>query len=76
MKLWLVRRNDSVSYDEYDSMVVRATDQVEAVRLCNELTHSTRSYGDPECGNFDDSTVTEIISEGEPTIILGSFNAG
>jgi len=63
MKLYLVTRNDETDYDEYDSFVVRAENEEEAIELCKY------SY-------MKNSTVTEITQEGERGQILGSYNAG
>ena len=64
MKLFLVEV-DGCGYDEYDSFVVRAADEENALMACNEETWTK-----------DNTKVTEILTEGQEQIILGSFNAG
>ena len=66
MKLYLVERTDSVSYDEYDSWVVAAKSPKEARKLCN--------WGVP----IEEvrTRVTEIKPGVKARKILGSFNAG
>jgi hypothetical protein len=68
MKLWLVKRNDSVGYDEYDSVVVRAStmEQARVLVLDAEMEGFTA----------DNMVVEPLEVPGEPGIILGSYNAG
>ena len=70
MKLYLVEA-DWCDYDQYDSFVVWAKSQEEALRL-------VRAKDDPTTmNNFDDNVkVTEIKKPKESGIVLGSFNAG
>ena len=64
-KIYLVKTDD-LSYDYYDSFVVIAKNEEEAIKLCEE-----------EAGNFNklNTTIIEIIPD-NPRIVLGSFNAG
>lgn len=84
MKIWLVSRNDSVDYDEYDAKVVRAATEAEALFIA-----SRDEYWDGDAKTMvmdlekkddafpiDDVTVEEVVAEGEPSVILASFNAG
>ena len=64
MKLFLVKVN-SYYYDDYDSKVVRAENETEALLICGE-----------ESWTIDNTKITEITIDGEKQIILGSFNAG
>jgi hypothetical protein len=64
MKLFLVVV-DSYDYEEYDSFVVRAEDEENALMVCNE-----------EAWTKDNTTITEIKTKGKEKIILGSYNAG
>jgi len=57
MKLFLVYRNDSVDYDEYESAIVVAESPEEAVDLLKEA-HGV--FNDNLWGNYD-VTVEEII---------------
>ena len=72
MKVYLVKRNDKIDWDEYDAFVVIARDEQDAVHL----SHA-------ECGEYggefrsDNTSVTEITpSDAQRGIVLGSFNAG
>ena len=66
MKIYWVGRTDDVDYDEYDSFVVIAEDEQDAVIQCNN-----------DLFRFDNTVVDEIIPENEKKgIVLGSFNAG
>jgi len=69
-KLWLLKRTDNVSYDEYDSFVVRATTEKKA-RVIARKNNSVSSWTDDvfiEC--------KRLSVRGKAEIILGSFNAG
>lgn len=70
MKLYLVEA-DWCDYDQYDSFVVWAKSQDEALSL-------VRAKDDPTTmNNFNDNVkVTEIKKPKESGIVLGSFNAG
>jgi hypothetical protein len=74
MKLWLVS-TDYCSYDEYDSFVIRAETELDARAIADAQPdgsgHKTGFWN-----NTEKVTVTEITAEGEPEVILGSFNAG
>lgn len=71
LKIFHIVRNDKVGWDEYDSAVVIAQSEEEAVNILQEK-HGTdkgntwRSY---------DVSVKEVIPD-KPRIILESFNAG
>ena len=71
MKLWLVQ-TEYYTYDEFDSFVVRAESETAAREVAGQ--------GDEYHKNFwrasKKVTVKEITVEGEPEVILGSFNAG
>lgn len=70
MKLYLVEAS-WCDYDQYDSFVVWAKSQDEALSL-------VRAKDDPiTMNNFNDNVkVTEIKKPKESGIVLGSFNAG
>lgn len=72
MKIYLVKRNDMIDWDEYDAFVVIAIDEQDAV----DISHAEcREYG----GEFriDNTDITEIIPfDDKRGIVLGSFNAG
>jgi len=77
MKFWMVKNTGSVGYDEYDSFVVRAATAEDARAV---VARYLDSDWDPDRAIFWRTsprvTVTEIPVEGEPELILGSFNAG
>ena len=72
MKLWLVSTTH-YSYDDYDAFVIRAETELDARAIAN-------TQGDGHHAGFWDNvkrvTVEEITAEGEPKIILKSYNAG
>ena len=60
MKLYLVHRNDSVDYDEYESAIVIAESQEDAIQMLK--TSLEEKYGEGQewmWGNFD-VTVKEV----------------
>ena len=75
MKLYLVHRNDSVDYDEYESAIVIAESQEDAIQMLK--TSLEDKYGEGQeamWGNFD-VTVKEV-SLNERKIILQMLCAG
>ena len=70
MKLWYLERTDGVGWDDYDSFVIRAATKAGAIDI--SLTHG---WGASNAG-YDDIDCTELLQDGEPDIIIGSFNAG
>ena len=75
MKLYLVYRNDSVDYDEYESAIVIAESQEDAIQMLK--TSLEDKYGEGQeamWGNFD-VTIKEVSLE-EPKIILKMLCAG
>ena len=71
MNLYLVKRNDYVDYDEYNSAVVAAESPEEAVQILKDKYSSKYLLG---WGKWD-VTVT-LIAPTEPGIIHESFRAG
>ena len=67
--IWVLKRFDSVGYDEYEGFVVRAPTEPEARALC--------PFGDEDDIWVDPTKVhcTRIIA-GPVAIILAAFNAG
>lgn len=84
MKLFLVERTDPVDWDEYDSLVIRAYNKEHALDIASKTDDEYSAYSDRiyvravylGMGNRESLTATEITYEGEPGVILGSFNAG
>ena len=71
MKLFIIEFNEN-GYDQYDSFIVRANNEDEVVKILKKV-HKNDYNGIDWEGGF---TVKEIHLEGEPKILLGSFNAG
>jgi hypothetical protein len=71
MPIYLVERNDNIRYDEFDSMVVIARDELHAIELVKEEDWTTT---EPE--SWDEATVTEVSEEDGFGVVLSSFNAG
>ena len=75
MKLYLVHRNDSVDYDEYESAITIAESPEDAIQLLK--TSLEEKYGEGQeamWGNFD-VTVKEVDLN-EQKIILQMLCAG
>lgn len=71
--LYLIKFNEN-DYDEYDSFVVRAKDEAEAVSVIERAYPKSQSYcGVPWRHGY---TVESIPEKGDAEIILGSYNAG
>lgn len=69
MRLWLVLRTNGCDYDEYDGAVVREETEESALSLaCDELVGFA--------GDRENISVTEILFDGEPGLVLTSFRAG
>lgn len=77
MNLYLIKRTDEHDYDEYDSILVRASDPARAVEMAT-ATHE--SWDSPLYSGFkpDGSNlkVEEVRLRGPEGLIIGSFNAG
>lgn len=76
MKIYLVSRTDNVDYDQFDSFVVTASTSEEAIEYLNSIYNPDKSYSD-----WSRKVKVEFIGVAtdeytEPTVILGSFNAG
>lgn len=70
MMLWLLERTDSVGYDEYDSLVVRAASEDEARKVAD----SSHCYGPWLDTQY--CVVKRIDVDGEAEIVHASFCAG
>ncbi len=72
MNLYLISRKGAVTYDEYDSMVIRARNEDHARELA--AVHDTF---DSKIWLAPTRTSVEKLSQhGSPGVVLGSFNAG
>jgi hypothetical protein len=87
VNLYLITRTDRHDYDEYDAILVRASDPVAALgMLARELDswthkgHACRNYCTEEYSGFradgSNAKVEEVPLDGPPALIVGSFNAG
>ena len=75
MKLYLVYRNDNVDLDEYESAIVVAESQEDAINMLKKSLEETHGEGKEEMwGNFD-VTVKEVDLN-EQKIILQMLCAG
>ena len=75
MKLYLVYRNDSVDYDEYESAIVVAESQEDAIQMLKASLEETYGEGQEAMwGNFN-VTVKEVDLN-EQKIILQMLCAG
>lgn len=71
MKLWYLERTDGVGWDDYDSMVIRAATRTGAI----DISFESGGWGAHNAG-YDDIDCTELLQDGKPGVIIGSFNAG
>ena len=68
MNIYNIYRNDGCDYDEYDSFIVLADSDSDAV----QMILNSNTYGSFNSKNIE----VNLIDEKEPKILLGSFNAG
>jgi hypothetical protein len=76
MKLWLLQETEHESnggWNTFDGFVIRAVSEAEARRQAN-----CKSDAGDDGRWLDDERTTceEILSEGAPRVVLGSFNNG
>ena len=77
-KIFLVTVEE-FGYDEYDSMVVIANNEQEAINLCKDEDYETATSGWGSDGFVKTQgkiTATEIDLTKDSQVILKSFNAG
>jgi len=78
VKLWLIERTDSWSWDDYDSAVVAAADE----QAARETTPCEHRWGDKSSSWCISPEMVRVkllgtaASGTEPGVILTSFNAG
>ena len=76
INIYLIKRLTEVSYDEYDSFVIRAENEIQARNMAFNVSNDFyKNY----CHDFKDlskSSCEIITKEGTEEIILSSFNAG
>lgn len=81
MALYKITRTDDWDYDEYDEVVVRAGSKEEALRVVL-AGEDTTEHGYPTWHRDfhgiteSNAAVEEIAADGEPAIIVASYNAG
>lgn len=76
MNLYKAKVTGPISWDEYDGFVVRAESE-EAARALVIATYQSELHYNRQ--SFSDSNYLEIVllpTEGPPSIVLHSFNAG
>ena len=76
MKLYKIERTDSIDYDEYDALVVRAKDEQQVRDIALGLGEFEKDGHYLGFGIVDNFTITEVTADGEPGVIVSSFNAG
>lgn len=79
MPLYEVSRTDSTDYDEYDAVVVRASNETDALNVVLTSPGHWLYDGKPMRGfraDGSNASVERIVEDGPTEIILGSFNAG
>lgn len=70
LKIYYIVRNDGANWDEYDSAVVVAHNEEEAIEILKK-DHTTGEYNG--WGSYDVS-VKEVVTD-SPRIVIESFNA-
>lgn len=78
LKIYLIRRNERIDYDEFDAIVVIAKDRKSALQITpypnEEDDNSMWAWAKP------DKLTAEFIgyakAGSKPGLVLGSFNAG
>jgi len=79
MKLYLISRTDSWSYDDYDSAVVAAPSEDIAKSIHPYVGHDGDeecSYGWPSIDKVAVKLIGEAVEGTEAGVICASFNAG
>jgi hypothetical protein len=80
MKLYKVERTDYIGWDEYDAVVVYATDEENAKRIgIQYMSTQEERVKVTYIGIADDAMIKEHeqhVDESKKNIILDSFNAG
>ncbi len=80
MKLYKVERTDYIEWDEYDAVVVYATDEENAKRIgIQYMSTQEESVKVTYIGIADDAMIKEHeqhVDKSKKNIILDSFNAG
>jgi len=74
MRIYLIRRTDTVGYDEYDAHVVYARNPKEVREMAK--TKAGRYGEDSEVWDTAKVTLVGAAPRRKPSIILSSFNAG
>lgn len=74
MHIYLIERTDRVGYDEYDSAVVVAQSEEQALELLKKK--HPNDYTTYHCWGDFKSVIIRELSLTAPAIILESFNAG
>ena len=78
MNLYLLRRIDQVDYDQYEEILVRATNQDQAYKIAQKfvLDDHKHRYNDGLYFNIENIEIMEIKQNGNPGVIISSFISG
>jgi len=80
MKLWLISRNDSVGYDEFDSAVVAAETDIEAGRMYpsdgTDIDGTEGGAWVSDVALVDVEYLGEAVDGTQKGVICASYNAG
>ena len=74
MNIYLISRNDSVDYDQYDSAVVVAESPERAIEILKEAHQKHKYMFSVPWGNWDVSV--QSVPLNFEHIVIESFNAG
>ena len=76
MRLYLIRRTDNFSYDEYDSAVVAAKSKKDASTIHPEEDARYRDYGWTTLDNIEVKYIGRAKRRTKRGVICASYNAG
>jgi len=80
MRLFVLNATISIGYDEYDSFVVRASNEAKARAIATVAEFGddpSRRYGYSDVWlNPEKSTCLPLSGDGQPGVIVSSYNAG
>lgn len=75
MNLYKIDRTDRTDWDEYDSIVVRASSEEEALSMLKSKTSQFEEFSGMK-SDGSNVTIAQLTYAGKPGLVIGSFNAG